>query len=53
MICGLAAGSLIKTFADDFVFIQKYLANRLFHVTGNIFVNVLKILVAPLLRNGN
>ena len=48
MIAGLAAGSLLNTFAHDIAFVQTYLVHGLFHVVGAAFVNALKMLVVPL-----
>ncbi len=48
MVAGLIVGSAINAFAKDVAFIQDYLVNGLFHVTGAMFVNILKMLVVPL-----
>ncbi len=48
MVAGLVLGSLINAFASDVVFIQTYFVNGLFHVTGEMFISLLKMLVVPL-----
>jgi len=40
MIGGLIVGSLINTFAHDISFIQRYLVDGIFHVVGDVFINV-------------
>ncbi len=48
MVAGLVLGSLINAFASDVAFIQTYFVNGLFHVTGEMFISLLKMLVVPL-----
>ncbi len=48
MVAGLVVGSLINAFASEVEFIQTYIVAGLFHVTGAIFINMLKMLVVPL-----
>lgn len=48
MIAGLLLGSVINAFASEVDFIQDYFVHGLFHVTGSIFINLLRMLVVPL-----
>ncbi len=48
MVAGLALGSLLNAFASSSEFINTYVVNGLFHVVGEIFINLLKMLVVPL-----
>ena len=48
MAAGLVLGSLINAFAKDISFVQDYLVNGLFHVSGAMFISLLKMLVVPL-----
>lgn len=48
MAAGLVFGSLINAFASDVAVIQDYLVNGLFLVVGELFINLLKMLVVPL-----
>ncbi len=48
MAAGLVVGSLINAFMREVEFVQTYLVSGLFHVTGAIFISMLKMLVVPL-----
>jgi len=48
MCAGLIIGSLINALASEVVFVQDYLVNGLFHVIGELFISLLKMLVVPL-----
>ncbi|MFC1747875.1 dicarboxylate/amino acid:cation symporter [Pseudomonadota bacterium] len=48
MAAGLVVGSLINAFMREVEFVQTYLVNGLFHVTGALFISMLKMLVVPL-----
>ena len=48
MTAGLVVGSVINETLNEVDFIQNYLVNGLFHVTGAIFISLLKMLVVPL-----
>lgn len=48
MAAGLVLGSLINAFASNNAFIHDYFVNGLFHVMGEMFVSLLKMLVVPL-----
>lgn len=48
MVAGLVVGSLLNPFARDDGFISNYLINGLFHVSGELFIKLLKLLVVPL-----
>lgn len=48
MAAGLVLGSLINAFASDVEFVQDYLVMGVFHVIGELFITLLKMLVVPL-----
>jgi len=48
MAAGLVLGSLINAFASNVAFVQDYFVNGLFHVAGEMFISLLKMLVVPL-----
>ncbi|SFP94261.1 Na+/H+-dicarboxylate symporter [Nitrosomonas cryotolerans] len=48
MVAGLLLGSAINTFVYDVAWVQDYFVHGLFHITGEIFINLLKMLVVPL-----
>lgn len=48
MVAGLILGSLLNAFASSSEFISAYIVNGVFHVMGEAFISLLKMLVVPL-----
>lgn len=48
MLAGLLIGSLINIFAEDWLWVHRYLVDGVFYLLGSAFVKALKMLVVPL-----
>ena len=49
MTAGLAIGLLVRTVAPGNLFLESYLIDGIFHVVGQIFLTVLRMIVVPLI----